>query len=105
MKIKLLRMPLRFQTAEGEMEITVRPCGIGTGDGQLFAAAAAYITPGARALERVPVTRKLKSHREVMTALMSGFDLGLARHDPASHEHRVLESLSRSKGVEEIDED
>jgi hypothetical protein len=103
MKIKLLRMPLKFQTADGEMEITVRPCGR-TGE-NLFAAAAAFITPGARALQRVPVTPKLRSHREVMTALLGGFELAPQRYEPESLERRVLESLLRSKAVEEIDEE
>lgn len=107
MKIKLLRMPLKFSTAEGEMEVTVRPCGTGPNgnESHQFAAAAAFIAPGARALQRVQITRNLKSHGDVMNALLSGFDPRLARHEPESLERRVLESLCRSKGVEEIDED
>jgi hypothetical protein len=99
MRIKLLRMPMRFQTSDGEMEITVR-----VADEQKFLAAAAFITAGSRALSRVPITQKCNSHGEVMRTLLTGFDVSFSAYSPDSVERRVLESLCRSKGVEEIDE-
>lgn len=86
------------------MEITVRPLPFPSeGDKeQQFAAAATFIQPGRRALERIRLSAKGASHREVMLALTTGFKVNAAAHDTDSPEYRVLTALCTAQGVVDI---
>ena len=103
MTIKLPRLPLKFSTPDGEMEVTVRQGlrGSGANDQALYCGAASFITHGPRALERIPLTPNMKSHGEVMHALLTGFKV--KNHDESSLDYRVMKSLCATTGVEEIE--
>ena len=105
MEIKLPQMPFKFNTPDGLMEITVRSGQRqGKSDaGELYAAAAAFISHGPRALERIQVTPSARTHGEVMKALVTGFVVDLAAHDKQSLDYRVLEALCNAQGVEVLD--
>ena len=103
MIIKLPRLPLKFQTPDGEMEVTVRQNlrESGASDHPFFCGAASFITHGPRALERYPLTGNMESHAEVMRALLTGFKVKM--HDEGTQHHRVMKSLCATMGVEEIE--
>ncbi len=105
MEIKLPQMPFKFNTPDGLMEVTVRS---GSLQGKLqfrdlYAAAAAFITPGPRALERIQITPGAKTHGEMMKALVTGFVVDLEAHDKESLDYRVLEALCSAQGVEVLE--
>lgn len=105
MEIKLPQMPFKFNTPDGLMEVTVRS---GSLQGRIefrdrYAAAAAFITPGPRALERIQITPSAKTHSEIMKALVTGFVVDLTAHDKESLDYRVLEALCSAQGVEVLD--
>ena len=105
MEIKLPQMPFKFNTPDGLMEVTVRS---GSRQGKIefrdqYAAAAAFITPGLRALERIQIMPGAKTHGEVMKALVTGFVVDLDAHDKESVGYRVLEALCSAQGVEVLD--
>jgi hypothetical protein len=105
MEIKLPFMPFKFNTPDGPMEVTVRS---GTGVGKkevrdLYSAAASFITPGARALERIQIMPGAKTHGEIMKTLVTGFVVNLNVHVKGSLEYRVLEALCSAEGVVELD--
>ncbi len=105
MEIKLPQMPFKFDTPDGLMEVTVRS---GSVQGQvqfrdLYAAAAAFITSGPRALERIQITAGAKTHGEVMKALVTGFEVDLEAHDKESIDYRVLSALCSAQGVEVLE--
>ncbi len=105
MEIKLPQMPFKFNTPDGQMEITVRS-GSRPHKGEthdLYAAAAAFIGHGPRALERIQVTPNAKTHAEVMKALVTGFVVNLDAYDKLSLDYRVLEALCHAQGVVELD--
>ena len=105
MEIKLPQMPFKFLTPDGLMEITVRS-GSGQGrsePGDLYAAAAAFIDHGPRALERIQITPNARTHGEVMKALVTGFVVDLDAHDKQSLDYRVLDALCQAQGVEVLD--
>jgi len=87
------------------MEVTVRSGSRpGAREAQdLYAAAAAFIDHGPRALERIQITPNAKTHGEVMKALVTGFVVDLAAHDKQSLDYRVLEALCNAQGVEILD--
>ncbi len=105
MEIRLPHMPFKFITPDGLMEITVRSGShkskIETRD--LYAAAAAFIDHGPRALERIQLTPNAKSHSEVMKTLLTGFKIDLKPHAKESLDYRVLEALSTAQGVIDLD--
>jgi len=105
MEIKLPQMPFKFITPDGLMEVTVRSgTRQGKTDGrELYAAAAAFIDHGPRALERIQITPNAKTHGEVMKALVTGFVVDLEAHDKQSLDYRVLEALCHAQGVQELD--
>ena len=105
MEIKLPHMPFKFETPDGPMEITVRSGSLqGAVEVQdLYAAAAAFIDHGPRALERIQITPNAKTHGAVMKALVTGFVVDLEAHDSQSLERRVLEALCNAQGVEVLD--
>ena len=99
-------MPFKFNTPDGPMEITVRsdaPTGQ-TATPSRYAAAAAFIGHGPWALERIQVTDRVASHREVMTTLKVGFKVKLGAHAAGSLGHRVLTALSTAEGVVNLDD-
>jgi len=105
MDIRLPQMPFKFQTPDGLMEVTVR-----SGHKQdkpetrqLFAAAAAFIGHGPRALERIQLTPNAKTHGEVMKTLVTGFKVNPAAHDKDSVNYRVLHALCTAQGVVDLD--
>ncbi len=105
MEIKLPQMPFKFNTPDGPMEVTVRN---GSLEGKtefrnLYAAAAAFITPGPRALERIQLMPGAKTHGEVMRALVTGFVVDFETRDKESLDYRVLEALCNAQGVEVLD--
>jgi hypothetical protein len=104
MEIKLPQMPFKFNTPDGKMDITVRRATVNTkGDiSELYAAAATFIEHGPRALERIQITPNVKTHREVMQTLVTGFVVNLNKHDKDSIDFRVLEALCKAPGVEEL---
>jgi hypothetical protein len=105
MEIKLPQMPFKFNTPDGQMEVTVRSGSrLGKSEAQdLYAAAAAFIDHGPRALERIQITPNAKTHSEVMRALVTGFVVDLEAHDKQSLDYRVLEALCNAQGVEVLD--
>ncbi|MEO6995483.1 MAG: hypothetical protein ABI273_17900 [Lacunisphaera sp.] len=102
MIIKLPRLPLKFSSPEGEMEITVRmipPENAASKDS--YCGAACFITHGPRALERIRVTANFRSHAEVRHALLTGFKV--RHYDEGTSDYRVTQALCSSMGVEEIE--
>lgn len=98
-------MPFKFQTPDGLMEVTVR-----SGNQQtkaearhLFAAAAAFIGHGPRALERIQLTPNAKTHSDVMKTLVTGFKVNPDAHDKDSLNYRVLHALCTAPGVIDLD--
>ena len=104
MEIKLPYMPFKFDSPEGPMEITVRPLAASSESDkeQQFGAAATFIQPGSRALERIKLSAKASSHRGVMLALTTGFKVNAAAHGTDSPEYRVLTALCTAKGVVDV---
>ncbi len=105
MDIRLPHMPFKFQTPDGLMEVTVR-----SGNQQtkaearhLFAAAAAFIGHGPRALERIQLTPNAKTHGDVMKTLVTGFKVNPDAHDKDSLNYRVLHALCTAQGVIDLD--
>ena len=105
MEIKLPHMPFKFNTPDGQMEITVRSGSVkGKAEARdLFAAAATFIQHGPKALERIQITPNVKSHGEVMKTLLTGFMINPEAHDNQSLDYRILSALCKAKGVEELD--
>jgi len=105
MDIKLPYMPFKFNTPDGRMDITVRRGVVNTKGEvrELYAAAATFIEHGPRALERIQITPNVKSHREVMSTLVTGFSVNPNKHDKESVGYRVLEALCKAPGVVELD--
>jgi len=106
MEIRLPHMPFKFQTPDGLMEVTVR-----SGNEQsrsevrhLFAASAAFIGHGPRALERIQLTPSAGSHGEVMKTLVTGFKVNPDAHTKDSVSYRVLTALCTAQGVTEVDD-
>lgn len=105
MEIRLPQMPFKFQTPDGLMEVTVR-----SGNDQtraearhLFAASAAFIGHGPRALERIQLTPSVGSHGEVMKTLVTGFKVNPDVHDKDSVKYRVLSALCTAQGVVDVE--
>ncbi|MCF3651455.1 hypothetical protein [Synoicihabitans lomoniglobus] len=106
MEIRLLRLPFKFNTPDGEMEVTVRPnaaAGPKEKSGQ-YAAAAAFIGHGPRALERIRLTPLAATHSEVMKTLVTGFKINPEAHDPDTIDYRVLTALCTADGVHEVED-
>ena len=106
MEIRLPHMPFKFQTPDGLMEVTVRS---GSAKGRteaqdLYAAAAAFIGHGPRALERIQITPNAKSHTEVMKTLVTGFKVTPGSHAKDSLDYRVLTALCTAQGVVDLDD-
>jgi hypothetical protein len=106
MEIRLTQMPFKFQTPDGLMEVTVRS---GRDQGKreashLFAASAAFIEHGPRALERIQLTPSARSHSEVMKTLVTGFKVNPDAHDKDSLNYRVLSALCTAQGVVDIED-
>ena len=106
MEIRIVRMPFKFMTPDGLMEVTVRS---GTRQGSIepetvYAGAASFIDHGARALERIRLTKNVGTYGEAMKALKTGFKVSPGSHEPESLEFRVLTALTRAEGVEAIDD-
>jgi hypothetical protein len=106
MEIRLPHMPFKFQTPDGLMEVTVR-----SGNEQtraearhLFAASAAFIGHGPRALERIQLTPSAGSHGEVMKTLVTGFKVNPDAHDKESVKYRVLSALCTAQGVVDVED-
>ena len=105
MEIKLPYMPFKFNTPDGLMEVTVRS---GSVQGkketrEQYAAAAAFITPGVRALERIQIMPAASTHSEIMKTLVTGFVVNLNAYDKDSLDYRVLQALCTAQGVEELE--
>jgi len=105
MEIRLQQMPFKFETPDGLMEVTVR-----SGNQQskievrhLFAASAAFIGHGPRALDRIQLTPNAKSHGEVMKTLVTGFKVNPNAHEKDSLNYRVLTALCTAQGVVDLD--
>lgn len=98
-------MPFKFNTPEGQMEITVRSGSVkGKAEVRdLYAAAATFIQHGPKALERIQITPNVKTHGEVMKTLLTGFVVTPEKHDALSLEFRILTALCKAKGVQELD--
>jgi hypothetical protein len=105
MEIKLPQMPFKFDTPDGQMEVTVRSRSADgeVEDSKRYAAAAAFISHGPRALERIQITPDAKTHGEVMRALVTGFDVDLAAHEKDGLDYRVLQALINAQGVVPVD--
>jgi hypothetical protein len=105
MEIKLPHMPFKFNTPDGKMDITIRSAQVNTkGEvSDLFAAAATFIEHGPRALERIRITPNVKTHREVMQTLVTGFVVNLNKYEKESLDYRVLEALTKAPGVVELE--
>ncbi len=105
MEIKLPQMPFKFNSPDGPMEITVRSRSApgAVEDSKSYAAAAAFISHGPRALEHIQVTPDAKTHREVMNTLVTGFAVNLEKHERDGLEYRVLEALVNAQGVVMLD--
>lgn len=101
MEIRLARLPFKFQTPDGMMEVTVRG---GTRPGSIepqtvFAAAASFIQHGPRALERIQLTPNMPTYGQALKALTTGFKVTPSSHEPDSLKFRVLTALTRADGV------
>lgn len=105
MEIKLPHMPFKFNTPDGQMEITVRSGSVkGKAEARdLYAAAATFIQHGPKALERIQLTPNVASHGETMKSLLNGFVVNPDKHDKLSLEFRILSALCKAKGVQELD--
>ncbi|HEY0865385.1 MAG TPA: hypothetical protein VGD97_14855 [Lacunisphaera sp.] len=105
MEIKLPHMPFRFDSPEGRMEITVRgaPKHVEGEPKQQFGAAATFLQPGPRALERVQLSAKSATYGGVMQILTNGFKVTPGAHDKESAEFRVLTALCHATGVVDLD--
>ena len=102
MIIKLPRLPLKFSSPEGEMEITVRlvpPENGGRSD--IYCGAACFITHGPRALERIRLTANFNSHAEVRHALLTGFKM--RTYNEGTSDYKVTQALCALTGVEEVE--
>ncbi len=94
MIIKLPRLPLKFLTPDGEMEITVRPSPKENGaNDDRYCGTASFITHGPRALERIRLTANLPSYTEVRHALLNGFKVRV--HEEGTLDYRVMKALLR----------
>ena len=105
MDIKLPQMPFKFSTPDGLMEVTVRTGSL-QGKAEMrdvYSAAAAFIDHGPRALQRIQITPNAKTHGDVMKALLNGFKVDLKAHAKDSLDYRVLEALSTTEGVVELE--
>ena len=87
------------------MEVTVRSGSVQVKKEirDLYTAAASFITPGKRALDRIQVMPGATTHGEIMKTLVTGFVVNLDAYDKASLDYRVLEALCHAEGVEELD--
>jgi hypothetical protein len=105
MEIKLPQMPFKFDTPDGPMEITVRSRSAAgeIEDSTRYSAAAAFISHGPRALERIQITPDAKTHGEVMRALVTGFDVDLESHEKDGPDYRMLAALINAQGVVFLD--
>lgn len=105
MEIRLQQMPFKFETPDGLMEVTVRSGNLQTKSEvrHLFAASAAFIGHGPRALERIQITPNAKTHGEVMKTLTTGFEVNPDAHDKDSINYRVLSALCVAQGVIDLD--
>lgn len=105
MQIKLPHMPFKFDSPEGRMEITVRsgPSHTEGVPSQHFAAAAAFMQSGPRALERVQLSAKGSTYRGVMQTLLEGFKVTPSSFEKESVEYRVLNALCFATGVVDLD--
>jgi hypothetical protein len=102
MIIKLPRLPLKFSSPEGEMEITVRLIAPENPGGKdAYCGAACFITHGPQALQRVRLTANFPSHAEVRHALLTGFKV--RSYDEGTADYRVTKALCSSTGVEEVE--
>src|SRR3954465_10970303 len=102
MIIKLPRLPLKFSSPDGEMEITVRPVPAEKGGrGEHYCGAACFITHGPRALERIRLTANFGSHAEVRHALLTGFKV--RAYDQGTQDYKVTQALVSATGVEEVE--
>jgi hypothetical protein len=105
MEIKLPQMPFKFETPDGLMEVTVRSGSLSSKIEvrNLYAAAAAFIGHGPRALERIQITPNAKTHGEIMKTLVTGFTVDLEAHDKDSLDYRVLAALCSAQGVVDLE--
>jgi len=105
MEIKLPRVPFKFDTPDGPMEIAVRCGPVPTaGDrSQQFGASASFIGHGPRALQRIPLAAKSDTYLGAMRTLIDGFKVTPSSYDKDSLEHRVLTALCHSADVIEAD--
>jgi hypothetical protein len=105
MEIRLPQMPFKFQTPDGLMEVTVRSDNRQTRPGtqHQFAAAAAFIGHGPRALERIQLTPNAKTHGDVMKTLVTGFKVNPDAHEKDTLNFRVLTALCTAQGVIDLD--
>jgi len=105
MEIRLPQMPFKFQTPDGLMEVTVRSDTrqIKSGTQHHFAAAAAFIGHGPRALERIQLTPNAKTHGDVMKTLVTGFNVNPDAHEQDTLNYRVLSALCTAQGVIDVD--
>jgi hypothetical protein len=105
MEIRLPQMPFKFESPDGLMEVTVRSGVIKNKVEMpnLYAAAAVFISHGARALERIQITPSAASHTAVMKTLLTGFDVDPDAHEKDGLDHRVLTALCNAQGVVLLD--
>lgn len=102
MIIKLPRLPLKFSSPDGEMEITVRLVPADGGSrSEHYCGAACFITHGPRALERIRLTANFGSHAEVRHALLTGFKV--KTYDQGTTDYKVTQALCAVTGVEEVE--
>ena len=101
MEIKLPHMPFKFDTPEGQMEVTVRSRSLaGEIEGSdRYAAAATFIAHGPRALERIQITPDARTHGEVMRSLVNGFVVNLNAYKKDGPEFRALSALCSAQDV------
>jgi hypothetical protein len=106
MDIKLPHMPFRFDSPEGRMEITVRrgPPPAKGNPNEPFEAAVTFLQPGARALERIPLSVRSGTHGGAMQALTVGFHVAPDDHEDDTVEFRVLTALCQATGVVDLDQ-
>ena len=106
MEIKLPHMPFKFDSPEGRIEITVRRGATlsGTPPTLQFGAAATFLQPGARALERIPLAAKANTYTGVMQALTEGFKINPDAYAKDTPEYRVLTALCTATGVVDVND-
>lgn len=105
MEIKLPRVPFKFDSPDGQMEISVR-CGPvpSAGDRSLqFGASASFIGHGPRALERIPLSARADTYLGAMRTLTEGFKVNPRSHDSSTVEFRVLTALCSAAEIVEAD--